>query len=488
MCIDRETNIVLQFVLDPANNAGRMTRRQSLRWGTTAAAGMAFPLIVPRSNLRATESRSDQPGFGRAKSVIVVFASGGQSQLETWDPKPQAPLEVRGEFQAVQTAVPGTLLGEHMPRLSRLTDRYAIVRSMSHEDLDHGSAFYLGMTGRYHNRRSSNPPPAASDHPCYGSVYKRLRPHSKFVESAVHINGPALVPETSGPGQNAGFLGRKFDPMVIGNVNAGPVAFPGLTPQLDLPQARLNARQQLMSQLDHQADSLQRSRSMADMNLLYNRAFDMLERPETRHAFDLSKEPDAVRDRYGRNRAGQACLLARRLVEAEVPLVTVMFNHSNRGQDKRPDETDAYGWDTHNDIFSSLKSHLLPRFDLGFSALLQDMQSRGLLDETLVICMGEFGRAPLVALEPRFAGSTPGRKHWAAVYSIVMAGAGVNGGKLVGASDRHAAYPATKKYGPWDVTATIFNALGIDTSGHYTDATDRPIPITTGQPMTELYG
>lgn len=478
---------MLQFVLDPANANRPITRRQTLLWGA-AAVGTAIPCVMPHNTVAAAESQSGLPGFGNAKSVIVVFASGGQSQLETWDPKPHAPLEVRGEFHAVQSAVPGTLLGEHMPRLSRLADRYAIIRSMSHEDLDHGSAFYLGMTGRYHNRRSSNPPPAASDHPCYSSVYKRLRPHSRFVESAVHINGPALVPTTIGPGQDSGFLGRKFDPMVIGNVNAGPVAFPGLTPQSDLPQARLDARQQLMSALDREADSLRRSQSMADMSLLYGRAFDMLERPETRNAFDLSKESDALRDRYGRNRAGQACLLARRLVEAEVPLVTVMFNHSNRGQDINPNETDSYGWDTHNDIFSSLKTHLLPRFDLGFSALLEDMQSRGLLDQTLVICMGEFGRAPLVALEPRFAGSTPGRKHWASVYSIVMAGAGVAGGKLVGASDRNAAYPTTKKYGPWDVTATIFSALGIDPSGHFTDPTDRPFPITSGQPITELYG
>src|SRR5208283_5264439 len=187
-----------------------------------------------------------------------------------------------------------------------------------------------------------------------------------------------------------------------------------------------------------------------------------LDAPRCRQAFDLSQEPEAVRDRYGRHRSGQACLLGRRLVEAGLPWVTVLWNHNIRGQDKEPHETDLYGWDTHNDIFDALKDHLLPRFDLSFSTLLEDMEERGLLDQTLVVCMGEFGRAPRVALERGFAGSTPGRKHWAAVYSIVMAGAGVAPGGVVGASDRQAAYPQSSPFGPWDVAATMFHALGID--------------------------
>lgn len=180
--------------------------------------------------------------------------------------------------------------------------------------------------------------------------------------------------------------------------------------------------------------------------------------------------------------------MARRLVEAGVPLVTVMWNHSIRGQDRTPDLTDQYGWDTHNDIFEALKIHLLPRFDESFSALLEDMHERGLLEETLVICLGEFGRAPLVAAEPRFAGNSPGRKHWASVYSIVLAGAGVTPGSIYGASDRFAGQPVSGKSGPNDLAATIFWALGIDPAGHYRDAVDRPYPIATGQPMLGLWG
>jgi uncharacterized protein (DUF1501 family) len=223
------------------------------------------------------------------------------------------------------------------------------------------------------------------------------------------------------------------------------------------------------------------------MNHLYSQAFEMLSSSRCRQAFDLSAEPAGLRDRYGRNRSGQACLLARRLVEAGVPLITVIWSHSNRGQDKDPASTDAYGWDTHNDIFDALKTHLLPRFDLGFSALLEDLDQRGLLDETLVVCMGEFGRAPKIALEAKFAGTSPGRKHWASVYSIVMAGAGVTRGAVYGQSDRIAALPVADPVTPCDIAATIFSALGIDPAAHYTDTLGRPFPISVGRPIGGLF-
>jgi len=432
---------------------------------------------ISQSNrsVAATPGNSAIPGFGKAKSVIVVFASGGQSQFETWDPKPDAPQEIRGEFEAISSAVPGTLLSEHMPRLAKLSDRYTIVRSMSHEDLDHGSAFYLSMTGHYHARKSSNPLPKPIDQPCYSAILKRVRPRSGFVQPAIHLNGPALMPEFVGPGQFSGLLGRDYDPMVIGDVTASPVAMPGLTTKPDLPQVRLKSRQSLLQSLEESSRIFDRNQKMSDMQTLYGQAFD------------LSRELRSLRERYGRNRAGQACLLARRLVKVGVPLTTVIFNHSNRGQDKSPNDTDAYGWDTHNDIFSAMKTHLLPRFDLGFSALLEDLDERGLLDETLVVCLGEFGRAPLVALEHGFSGSSPGRKHWPRVYSIVLAGAGIGRGKILGCSDKNGAYPASEKFGPLDVTATIFSALGIDPVGHYIDPFGQPRAISIGKPMIGLY-
>jgi hypothetical protein len=424
-------------------------------------------------------------GFGRAKSVLVVVASGGQSQLETFDPKPDAPLEVRGQFGAIQTTVPGTFLCEHLPRLAKLAHRYAIVKSMSHDDLDHGSALYLTLTGQYHQRLSSNPPPRETDHPFFGSVLEQVRPASKFLRTSVLINGPALVPFEPGPGQFAGLLGRRFDSLVIGDVTTGQPAVPGLE-RLDNVDAKRHAlRQQLLFELEH--NKLPATQPTIDMQTLYQQAYEMLDRPTARQALDLEAEPRSIRDRYGRHRSGQACLLARRLVEAEVPLVTVMWNHSNRGQDKYPDDAEQFGWDTHNDIFDVLGGSLLPRFDQSFSALLEDLDQRGLLDTTLVVCLGEFGRAPVVALESKFAGASPGRKHWASAYSIVVAGAGVRGGSTIGATDRHAAYPISTKYGPWDVTATIFHALGIDPTGHFFDSLNRPYPISSGQSITGLW-
>jgi hypothetical protein len=363
---------------------------------------------------------------------------------------------------------------------------------VSHDDLDHGSAGYLALTGQFHPIKSSNPPALQTDFPTYGAVLKRVSPPGKFPYSAVHINGPALVPETIGPGQDGGFLGRDYDPLLLGDVHSMPVAVPCLDALPGLPASRMAARQSLKTRLEETCRELERKpndadRKLTDMDTLYRQAYEMLNSPRCRQAFDLTTEPDAVRDRYGRNRPGQACLMARRLVEAGAPLVTVIWNHSNRGQDKSPDDTDLYGWDTHNDIFEALQHHLLPRFDIGFSALLEDLEDRGLLDQTLVVCMGEFGRAPLVALEKRFAGSTPGRKHWASVYSIVMAGAGVTPGAVYGSSDRFAGQPQSQRATPGDITATMYSALGINPAGHFQDATGRPYPIATGKPLTGLY-
>jgi hypothetical protein len=477
---------MLRFTTSPAP-FDAVTRRDWLRIG--GLAGLAG--VLPRATSRAAgaeSSAADAPGFGRARSVIVVFASGGQSQIDTWDPKPDAPVEIRGAFGSIGTAAPALRVCEHMPRIARVADRLTVVRNLSHEDLDHGSAAYLALTGRYHPRRSSNPPPAPEDAPCYSAVLQRVRPSREFVHTAVHVNGPALVPFEPSPGQFGGLLGKHYDPFTLGNVLEGELAVPGLAPQPQLPAVRLRERETLLATLDRYQRELERSGGLADAGDLYRQAFEMLSRPDTREAFNLGAEPDALRDRYGRNRSAQACLLARRLVEAGVPLVTVMWSHSNRGQDKWFDDPDAWGWDTHNDIFYGLKERLLPRFDQGFSALIEDLDDRGLLDETLVVCMGEFGRAPLVALEPRFAGASPGRKHWASVYSIALAGAGVSRGGIAGASDERGAYPVGERYGPWDVIATIFSALGIDPYGAYATPAGQELRICDGRVMSGVYG
>lgn len=465
--------------------SGRWTRREWLRFGGLAGLGsLALPKIASGASARL-------PGFDQAKSVIVVFTSGGQSQIDLWDPKPRAPLDVRGDFQPISTAVTGMHFTEHLPRVGRVADRLTVVRSMSHQDVDHGSAVYLTLTGHYHAQRSGNPPPRPTDVPTYGAVLQRAkleqRQAKRFVYDAIHLNGPIQMPVLVAPGQNSGLLGRDYDPLVLGDVRASSQILPGLAPQEEWSQVRLNERLGLKEQLDAHAGNLEQNRRATEMNGLYRQALAMLATPAAREAFNLATEPDALRDRYGRHRSGQACLLARRLVEAGVPYVNVIWNHANRGQDLAPDDTDVYGWDTHNDIFGSLKDRLLPRFDESFSALIEDLDQRGLLETTLVVCIGEFGRAPQIAVESKFKGSAPGRKHWATVYSAIFAGAGVQRGAIVGASDRLGAEPVTDRFGPWDVAATVFHALGIDPAGHFTDSLGRPFAITAGRPMRELY-
>jgi hypothetical protein len=366
---------MLRFVYNQRLRSGRVTRRQWLCASTLAGLGWVAGGAQRTAGMGSTPRRV--PGFGRAKSVILVFANGGQSQIDTWDPKPNAPLDVRGAFQPIGTRLPGVHFCEHMPRIAAVADRFTLVRSMSHEDLDHGSAAYLALTGVYHARRSANPPPSPNDAPTYGAVLRRVLPQERFLCDAIHVNGPALVPTNLAPGQDGGLLGRAYEPLVVPDPAAAAGALPGLQPLAELPPVRLNERLSLKETLDRYARQLGASPRAVDMSRLYAQANEMLASPRAREAFDLDAEPAAVRERYGEHRSGQALLLARRLVEAGVPYINVIWNHTNRGQDHAPDDTDLYGWDTHNDIFDSLRDHLLPRFDQSFSALIEDLDQRG---------------------------------------------------------------------------------------------------------------
>jgi hypothetical protein len=466
---------MVPFLARPSLAGSRPSRRDWLRIGVPAAVGALLPGFS-----------SARPAFAaRAKSVIVVFTSGGQSQLETWDPKPSAPVEVRGAFGSRQTAIPGVRICEHLPRLARLANRYTIVRSMSHDDLDHGSACYLALTGQFHPIKSSNPPPRSTDSPALGAVLQRVRPSDRFPHAAFHINGPLLAPKEPAPGQYGGFLGHGYDPLQLGDVTHGTSLLNGMTVRPGLSPRRLATRRALLDQLDRRGPFANALLSAHQDHM--RKAYDLIDSPRVRAAFDLSKESTQVSERYGRYRGGQACLLARRLVEAGVPWITVFFNHNIRGQDDHPEVADEYGWDTHNDIFTSMCEHLLPSFDHSFSALLEDLEVRGLLQDTLVVCMGEFGRAPLVAVERNFKGSSPGRKHWAQCYSVVLAGAGIRRGIVHGASDRHGAYPQSSPVTPGDLSATLIHALGIPADTHFIDLTNRPHRVASGDPVAVLF-
>ena len=447
---------------------------------------MFLALGMPLLSGIAKGNTGDGSKTRKAKSVLVVFCGGGQSQLEMWDPKPNAPVEIRGAFGSIATKVPGLRFGEHLPKVANVANKFTVLKSVSHDDLDHGSACYLSLTGHFHPQKSANPPPRPDDLPTVGSIFRRIRPMGPFGFSSSHVNGPLLVPELNSPGQNSGYLGRAYDPLAVDGSNPEK-SLPSLNPREELPTVRIQQRQSLKNALEKEQRKWESVPGLLDHDLRYKQAYQILSDPKARSAFDLSQEKDSVRDRYGRNRSGQACLLARRLVEREMPWITVFWNPNIRGQDSAPNETDQYGWDTHNDIFESMKDHLLPRFDQSFSALLEDMDSRGLLDSTLVVCMGEFGRAPLVALEPRFAGATPGRKHWAATYSVVFAGAGVTQGGVVGATDRAAAYPIQDRVTPQDIITTLFDALGVPPTEHYHDLLNRPVAVSTGKPIKKLF-
>lgn len=436
-----------------------ITRREILRAGSLAPLG--FGLLDVLGN-RASAGLKP-----RAKSVILLFMWGGPSHLDTWDPKPNAPNEIRGSFQSIVTTVPGTRIGEHFPKLATLAKRYAIVRSMSHTDPAHLSPVHHLMTGRLAAKvNSDNDGASRSDAPCLGAVVQKSLPSPNAIPASVTLPWAVSHPSAPGgtaPGQNAGWLGAGFDPFLVsGNPNSPTFAVPGLKAAADVSADRLHGRAELSRLLD-------RETRLSDYSGLKAKAMDLLLAPAVSRAFDLSTEKPATRDRYGRHPHGQSCLLARRLVEAGTRLVTVNF----------PDDGQAF-WDTHGNNFPSLKNRLMPPADAAFSALIQDLIERGMFDETLVVWVGEFGRTPRV--------ENGGRQHWSQCYSAVLAGGGIRGGAVYGSSDKIGAYPAEKPVSPPDLTATIYHALGIDPAAPITDRLGRELLLTDGKPLTGLFG
>ncbi len=444
------------------------SRREWLRVGGLSALGLTLPDLWQARASAAIAGKSVRDGhFARAKSCIVVFLFGAPAHQDTWDMKPDSPSEVRGEFRPVPSRVPGTWVCEHMPHLARLTDRFAIVRSMSHPDNTHTVAMHYMLTGVRHIAPNTNPRNQPGDFPTFGSVLSYLRPAASAMPPAVSLNAPANQVSAGNfifPGFFAGFLGSTHDPIFISQDASSPdfQAFPASD-----DAARLATRRALLDEVDRRS-ALARRASVRQVDSFYERAFDLLTSPTTRAACDLDHEGPHIRDRYGRNAFGQGLLLARRLVEAGVSLVTV-----NWARD------DAF-WDTHKDNFKDLKTKLLPPFDQGFAALIEDLTQRGLMDETLVVCLAEFGRTPKI-------NAAAGRDHWAPCFSVVLAGAGIRGGLVYGASDRIAAYPTEKPASPADLAATIYSALGIAPDAELHDRLGRSYRVSTGVPLAGLY-
>lgn len=447
-----------------------LTRRQWLYVGGLSAAGLILPdLLRGRANAGAAR-RSEKASFGRARSCILCFLFGAPAHQDIWDLKPDAPSDVRGEFRPIASNVPGILLGEHIPHIARSAHRLALVRSVQHPDNTHTVAMHYMLTGRRHAQPNTNPRNQPTDFPCFGAVMQHLRPSRAGLPSGVSLNAPANQVSANNhifPGFFAGLLGQRYDPMFIAQ-DPSAARFDPLPIADQAESGRLRHRRDLLQSVDERRRELDAVARVREFSAYHQQAFSLVTSPTARRAFDLTREPPAVRDRYGRSPFGQGCLLARRLVEAGVRLVTV-----NWARD------DAY-WDTHANNFRDLKDKLLPPFDRGFSALLEDLDQRGLLDETLVVCLGEFGRSPKI-------NANAGRDHWAACNSVVLAGAGIQGGQVFGASDRVAAYPATTPVSPDDLAATIYHTLGIDPSTPMHDALGRPLPLCDGRPLHELF-
>ncbi len=450
-----------------------LTRRDWLRIGGLAGIGGSGIAVADQLAARALGSQSGrQLSFGRAKSCIVLFMFGAPAHQDTWDMKPNAPSEVRSEFKPIATSVPGTQICEHMPRLAQLAQRYTLVRSVTHPDNTHTVAMHYMLTGMRHKRPTTNPQNAADDFPCFGAVMNYDRRHRNLesgLPAAMTLNGPANQVSANDhifPGFFAGFLGSRFNPMFITQHANQPDFCP--LPLLDSSQ-RLIRRKGLLDGLTEVTDKVQRTVETSRFGDFHQRAFQLLTSPMARSALDITLEEPRLRERYGNTPFGQGCLLSRRLIEAGVPLVTVNWERD-----------DAY-WDTHADNFRQHRDLLLPNLDRGFSALLEDLEARDLLDETLVVCLSEFGRTPKI-------NNNAGRDHWAGCNTVVLAGAGIAGGQVYGASDREAAWPTADPVRPGDLAATIYHLLGIDPDMVLRTPEGQPLQLSDGAPLWRLLG
>lgn len=460
---------------------GSWTRRQLLRVGALSFPGFGLTELLRWRQLQADEQRAAAP---RAKSCILIYLFGGPSQLETFDLKPLAPADFRGEFQAIPTNVPGISIGEHLPLLAQQADKYAIIRSMNHEHPRHGWGLYHAFTGKRHSRPDLDAPPTPDDHPGMGAIVNHALPGRGGLPAAVTLprwNKFNDLPDEYA-GEKAGFLGKTFDPWLISaDPNAPDFGISGIDLPAGLSIGRFAERNLLRQQLGSRLDTMLASGLSQQHDLLYQQAVELVASQSARRAFELQRESAALRERYGRHPMGQGLLLARRLIEAGTTLVTVNW-HNDASDVKSP------FWDTHRDNFNTLKQRLLPPTDRAIAALLQDLSERGLLESTLVVVTGEFGRTPRIGrVVMNAATDATGRDHWPHAYSALIAGGGVRGGQVHGASDDRAAYVARDPVSPPDLVATMLWSLGIDRGTVIHDRLRRPQLLCEGEPVTALF-
>lgn len=458
--------------LPPLN---RVSRRTMIQAGSLGTLGLSLPSLLA-GQAQAHEQRTETSRvFGQAKRVIILFMWGGPAHQDTWDLKPEAPVENRGEFLPIATNVPGIHISEHFPLIAKHADKLALIRSVGQEDNNHSTGAHAGLTGRRHELKRESFGARETDFPHFGSVLSSLRPGHSGLPSFVSL--PEVISTTNGavtPGQGGGLIGRRFDPFRIDQHPDDPDFS---IESLRLPESvglqRLSSRRELLSQFDQVSRLVEQSNRARTLSSYYQQALDMVLAPQVRQAFDIESVPLNERMRYGYHTFGQSVLMAKRLSEAGVQLVTVYWH-----REASPIDTT---WDTHSLNFQELKLRLMPSVDRPIAALLEDLQQSGQLDETLVVWNSEFGRTPKV-------NGRAGRDHWGACNSVVMAGGGVPGGQVYGASDAQAAYPIANKVTQDDIAATIYHLLGFHPEDEVRDRLNRPHRLALGEPIFDLLG
>ncbi len=463
------------------NVNGASTRRNVIQVGALSSLGLGLPDFLKAQKAGKPGSMGSGRTFGQAKHCILLYMWGGPPHQDTVDLKPEAPLEVRGEFSPIPTTIPGIEISDHLPLLAGQADKFTILRSLTHNNSDHISQCHDMLTGNAYPGTSSIVTARPTDHPHIGAVLGALKPQSNQLPAYVQV--PCILRSNSGkviPGQHGGFLGRRHDPFLVeavpNKLSLNDPEFQGFTPdnlqlRFGVSYDRMQTRKSLLESLSQSESRSLNSDTVQGFESYYQRAYGMVRSPQVREAFDLSKESSVTRDRYGRHTFGQGVLLARRLIEAGVPLTTVYWRNG-------PVRTDI-GWDNHINNFPNLKNWQMPPVDRALATLLEDLAQSGLLDETLVVCMGEFGRTPKI-------NENGGRDHWPYVFSTILAGGGIRGGEVFGSSDSQAAYPRNNPVTPLDLGATIYHLLGIDTKRTLHDQQGRPHPVCRGIPISGL--
>ena len=443
-------------IMVPLKCAGP-SRRQLLQVGGIGMLGLGLPGL-----LRAEEHRASLRTLApTADACILVFLNGGPSQLDMWDMKPEAPEAIRGEFKPIATKLPGLVVSEHLPRFSQVAHLGTVIRSAHHGvNNSHAAAVYCGLTG--HDRGELGGGFKATDNPAIGSVVSLLRPPERA--SVPYVAMPYWTAEGAGgppqPGFTGGWLGRSRDPLwVLRNPNDPTFGMPELSLPPGVDPSRSEGRKRLVETIGGPPTGLTADQRLKDMDTFQAKAFDLISAPSTRRAFRLDQEDPRVRDRYGRNVYGQSILLARRLIEAGTRVACISW---------APDANAT--WDTHANNFATLKNTLLPQFDAAVPSLLEDLSERGMLERTLVVVMGEFGRSPRVNAQG-------GRDHWNLGYGLFMAGGGIKQGHIFGASDKIAARPVLDPVTPAEITATIYRCMGIAPDYELHDQLGRPLTV-----------